>query len=598
MSYRKIIFSLLLCLFLGCIKVSAATVATVTGNEVSFRSGAGTNNPIVTYLYRNNQITLESTTLHQGIGCTAGWYKGSFNGKNGYVCAAYVNVPEIGVISNYNLPWTSPKKAILGGASFIANDYISAGQYTSYLKKYNVNPSGSYSVYTHQYMANLAAPMHEAASSYRSYKENGLLSLALHFTIPIYNNMPEYTTHPRTGKEVGGTSEVKDASFEETLNKEGFDETYKKWLRSLHEQYPNWTFSSLKTNLDFNTSVQREKLVGSISSCTECFEQPLQNTEGSWYIANTQTVEYFLDPRNFLMADSILMFEDLSYTDYYTESMVLSVLKGTFMTGKDNVDNISYSSMFMEAGKTYNVSPIYLASLSKQEVGSTIGLVTSGNRFEYQGQIYEGFYNFYNIGAYSSAENPAKAGLVYASNGASKNSEGVYAGNIGSNNNNNNTGKDDNKKDDDKKEDVVPVVTPVSTHLSNMGLNQKGEFVTNLSLNATAGSLKSKTIASEVTIKRDNGSLVGDSEKVHTGDIITFSNGESRKVVIYGDLTGDGEINSADLLRMRQVLLKKVTLTGAYLEASHVYTTSGAANSSDLLRLRQYLLGKKGINQA
>ena len=81
MSYRKIIFSLLLCLFLGCIEVSAATVATVTGNEVSFRSGAGTNNPIVTYLYRNNQITLESTTLHQGIGCTAGWYKGSFNGK-------------------------------------------------------------------------------------------------------------------------------------------------------------------------------------------------------------------------------------------------------------------------------------------------------------------------------------------------------------------------------------------------------------------------------------------------------------------------------------------------------------------------------------
>ena len=68
-------------------------------------------------------------------------------------------------------------------------------------------------------------------------------------------------------------------------------------------------------------------MVGSISGCTQCFEQPLQNTEGSWYIANTQTVEYFLDPRNFLMADSILMFEDLSYTDYYTESMVLSVLK-------------------------------------------------------------------------------------------------------------------------------------------------------------------------------------------------------------------------------------------------------------------------------
>lgn len=592
--YKKLIFALLLLIsFLGVRSVHAATIATVTGNEVSFRSGAGTNNPIVTYLYRNNQITLESTNLYHGIGCTAGWYKGTYNGKTGFVCAAYVNVPEIGVISNYNLPWTSPKKAILGGASFIANDYIAAGQYTSYLKKYNVNPNGSYSVYTHQYMANLAAPMNEAASSYRSYKENGLLSLALHFTIPIYNNMPEYTTHPKTGKEIGGTSEIKDATFEEALNKEGFDETYKKWLRSLHEHYPNWTFSSLKTNLDFNASVQREKLVGSISSCTACFEQPLQNTEGSWYIANTQTVEYFLDPRNFLMVDSILMFEDLSYSDYYTEGMVLSVLKGTFMTGNDNVDHISYSSMFMEAGKTYNVSPIYLASLSRQEVGSTIGLVTSGNRFEYQSQIYEGFYNFYNIGAYSSAENPAKAGLVYASTGSSKNSEGVYAGNTG-----NHTVTPDNGKDDGKKDDVTPVLTPVSTHLSNMGLNEKGSYVTNLALNITAGTLKNKTIASEVSIKRNNGSLVGDTEKIHTGDIITFSTGDERIIVIYGDLTGDGEINSADLLRMRQVLLKKVTLSGAYLEACHVYTTSGSVTSADLLRLRQYLLGKTGINQA
>ena len=131
-----------------------------------------------------------------------------------------------------------------------------------------------------------------------------------------------------------------------------------------------------------------------------------------------------------------------------------------------------------------------------------------------------------------------------------------------------------------------------------MGLNEKGSYVTNLALNITVGTLKNKTIASEVSIKRNNGSLVGDTEKIHTGDIITFSTGDERTVVIYGDLTGDGEINSADLLRMRQVLLKKVTLSGAYLEACHVYTTSGSVTSADLLRLRQYLLGKTGINQA
>ena len=69
-------------------------------------------------------------------------------------------------------------------------------------------------------------------------------------------------------------------------------------------------------------------------------------------------------------------------------------------------------------------------------------------------------------------------------------------------------------------------------------------------------------------------------------------------MVIYGDLTGDGEVDSADLLRMRQQLLGKVTLSGSYLEAAHVYNTSGSVDSSDLLRLRQHLLGKTYINQA
>ena len=571
---------------------SAATQGTITGNEVRFRSSPTTNSSILGYVNKGVVVSVTNTSKIAGDGCSEGWYSVDYNGKSGYICSSYVALAGGSYSASYGRPWTSPKKAIMGGANFIASDYIAEGQNTSYLKKFNVNPNSSYSQNQHQYMANIRAPYNEAYTSYKSYRDNGLLDLPLHFTIPVYNNMPAKTSHPKWGEKSGGTSVVTDQAFENELNAQGFDETYKVWLRALHNEHPNWTFEALHTNLDFSSTVSIQKNIGSIEKwdCSECIEQPEIETESGWYIANDQTMAYFLDPRNFLETERILMFEDLSFNEIYKEETVKSVLSGTFMSGNDHIDNISYSSMFMEAGRTYNVNPVYLASLSRQEVGTTQSLVTSGNQFEYKGITYVGFYNFYNIGAKSSEENPAKAGLVHASAGSVANSDGIYVGNIGSGGSVPVTPDDDNS--------TTPVVTPVSTHLSNMGLNRKGSYITNLTVNSTVSTLKNKTNASEVTFKNSNVNLLGDTEKVTTGSTITFSTGETYTLVIYGDLTGDGEIDSADLLRMRQQLLGKVTLSGAYLEAAHVYNSSGNVDSSDLLRLRQHLLGKTSINQA
>ena len=598
--------NILLCLnILVCVLVPSTVYATdeinavVNADEVRFRSGPGTSYYSLGYLYQGYKVILKSSNKSSGTGCSAGWYNIYYNGQSGYVCSTYLNVDGEEFIDPYDRPWTSPKKAIVGGAKFISSSYIAMGQNTSYLKKFNVNPSSYYGTYNHQYMANLAAPYNEASTSYNSYKNNGLLSLALHFQIPVYNNMPEYTTHPVTGREEGGTSTVSDTDFEKKLDAQGFPETYKKWLRVIHKNRPNWTFEAIKTNLDFNTSVEREKWVSSINknSCAKCVDASNTNTEGSWYVGSTEVTAYFLDPRNFLEEDSILMFEDLGNNSFYTEDMVKSVLQGTFMSGCDNIDKISYSSMFMTAAKEANVSPIYLASLSRQEVGTTIGLVTSGEEFSYNGNTYIGFYNFYNIGAYSSESNPAKAGLVYAATGSSKDSSGKYVGNFNGNSNNNNSGNNGNNNNNNNNANK-PQVTPVSTHVSRMNLKVKGSYLTNTTLNTTIGTLKSKTTSSELTFKNASGSVVGDSQKVGTGITISFKTDETKTIVVYGDLTGDGVINSADLLRMRQHLLGQVKLSGAYLEAARLVNISGNVNSADLLRMRQYLLGQKNISQA
>ena len=87
--------------------------------------------------------------------------------------------------------WTSPEAAIKGGAEIIASSYISKGQDTLYLEKFNVSQESG-SLYRHQYQANIQAAESEGKSIYRSYNSLGVLDNNYNFIIPVYENMPYY----------------------------------------------------------------------------------------------------------------------------------------------------------------------------------------------------------------------------------------------------------------------------------------------------------------------------------------------------------------------------------------------------------------------
>lgn len=234
------------------------------------------------------------------------------------------------------------------------------------------------------------------------------------------------------GTGAGETPPVQTEDFEAALSAQGFPESYKPYLRKLHETYPNWKFVAVKTGLDWNTVIENEKNVqGSIKNTvqgtTSAPHYNWRSTEvgynwatdtwsvydgKNWYAASKQLIAYYMDPRNCLDANYIFEFESLNYIENgQSVSGVEALLSGSFMANAvPKGSKITYSQIMMQAGVSSGVSPYHIASRIKQEVGTKIGTVTSGTN-----AAYPGIYNFYNIGAYDSAtESAAVKGLKWA----------------------------------------------------------------------------------------------------------------------------------------------------------------------------------------
>ena len=584
-------------------RVSAKTnYKAYTTTDVNFRREPNTNDNtsdgninIITSIDANSIVTVVSDDIASYYDCRSGWKQIIYNDTKGYICSGYLS--EKPLEEKFDRPWNTPKKSIMGGAKWIGSGYIARGQFTSYLKKFNVNPKADSALYNHQYQTNIAAPASESVTTYNAYKKQGFLDLQFTFNIPIFNNMADkydrYIGYDKLKDDrkinnlvdnIPTLDTVTDQEFENTLNNEGFPESYKRILRYLHTIHPNWQFKGMQTGEDFTYAVEREKWISAIDM-SDYYDEARKIVEGSrWYVPTTAATAYYMDPRNFLTEKYIFQFEALNYDEKYTEELVQGVLNNTFMSGDSVIDKQSYKSIFVEAGKTYDMSPLYLASLARQELGTKGSIASTGEKFTYNGNEYQGIYNFFNIGAYTGVYD----GLMYATGNYCKIC-GDYVAPVtpdDSNNNNENNNDNNNGGNDNKPSDEVIVVPSSKTIIDNLGLKEYGAYLKGFNIGEAISALKAKELS--VTYSSDN--------LIATGTKITFNDGKSYTAIVYGDLTGDGLVNSADLLRLRQYLLSTKDLSGAYKEAADL-TSDGQINSADLLKLRQYLLGQTNINQ-
>ena len=203
-----------------------------------------------------------------------------------------------------------------------------------------------------------------------------------------------------------------DEDFEKAMAAQGFPDSYKPYLRELHSKYPDWTFVSLQTNLNFDTVIANESKLGENLvpnySSTKSSWKSMQDgafdwAKNDWVVlsgsssvqASPEIIRHFMDPRNFLNEADIFQFELLTYSDSQTVAGVNAILKDTFMYNAEIQTGMTYAQAFMQLGKELNVSPYFLANRVRQEQGvSGTSPLISGT---YSG--YEGYYNYFNISA-------------------------------------------------------------------------------------------------------------------------------------------------------------------------------------------------------
>ena len=222
---------------------------------------------------------------------------------------------------------------------------------------------------------------------------------------------------------------VYDAAFESYLTLQGFPESYKPYLRDLHARYPNWVFNAAQTGLDWNAVIDAESgpgttLVASSSpSSWKSMEEGAYDYEngkyitydsGGWVTASEQIIRYYMDPRNFINSIGIFQFLTHSF-DIQTQNVegLQKVVQNSFMKGEfPEETHATWADAIYQAGQTAGVNPYVLASMILVEQGS------SGNGGCISGTVkgYEGYYNFFNIGAYKSGSMSAvERGVWYAS---------------------------------------------------------------------------------------------------------------------------------------------------------------------------------------
>ena len=533
---------------------------------------------------------------------------GSINGSNATYPGVY-NFFNIGATPNSDgsgavlnglkyaksQKWTTPYLSIYGGVDEIKSSYIKYGQDTVYFQKFDVNnPYGNAAaLMAYQYQTNIMAPTSESRISYSAYKKLDMLDTAFTFYIPVYNNMPEDPAPYPAGDDakfvadntkvylddeiVNGTdafnirssasSELDNVIYTVKEAKEGADNRILMTRTKKGDGY-DWDYVEFTVN---DTTIKGYVWKDYVKeyNYTKVTGVSLNKTEITLELGEDETLTATVAPTN-------AKYKNVTWSS--KDSTIASVENGKVTANKIGTTTITVTTEDEAKTDTCTVTVVEKTSditLDKEEyivvINNTVKpVITLKHIEEYELKI----------------KDEEIACIVDRSiKGLKIGETELVVSAIGT--------------DITKTAKVIVTEAPKEGYTLSDSLNLTRKVITNVSLETKVSNIKEKIdlLNLAVVIKDSSGKTLSDNANVGTGTTITFLKEDGSKydkltIVICGEVTGDGIINSADLLKTVRYL-KGTTTIDAF--AADV-TKDGVINSADLLKTVRYLKGTTTID--
>lgn len=499
---------------------------------------------------------------------------GTYSGYTGYYNFLNVNASGNGsstIIKNAlkyakKQKWTDPEKSIKGGAKFLAKEYIQYGQSTLYLQKFDVDDSDD-DLYWHQYQQNVSAAKTESTTIMQTYREiDSDLDMPFNFVIPVFENMPDAVCPmPGTQSIVTENIQVTDASIVVYKSKSTSStklKTLKKGEKILRIEKGSkkesgyiWDKVVLSDGTKGYIISEGIKKISDVTNCDveAVAVEPgnLRNGPGTsgTTVLTTLTVGQrvtIIEKGKYKSVDGygwsrIVLADGMQgyIVDRYVEEIDEN---GSTSSGKDIV------KVVCNGGLTIRKSPGTSSAI--------LGYADKGDKLT------------------RTEKNVSSAnGYVWDKVVTASGMTGYVA------------------RGDDDEDYIVPVSSNTGTvEISGDGFEAIASEITCEPSVTVANILKTSPKA---IIYNNKGQKVT-SGNVGTGFTVKLDD-KKYTVVKLGDTTGNGKVDSADLLAVQRHLIGKIKLTDSYLLEAADTTGNGKVDSADLLSIQRELLGKVHI---